>query len=216
MKNRFDAVFFDFDYTLADSSEGVVECMSYALDRMGFPVVSEDVIRRTIGLSLKETFRILTGNGDPISVAEFIDIYIGKADEVVLDKTYMFDGVRYILERLKSSGITIGIVSTKFRYRIKDVLRRDGLLDYFDVIVGGEDVPEHKPNPEGLNLAVSRLGISKERVLFVGDSVTDAETARNAGVSFVAVLTGVTPKIDFAEFTPLAIVDDLSELAGVI
>lgn len=61
-----------------------------------------------------------------------------------------------------------------------------------DEIVGGEDVNVFKPDPTGLNLMINRLGVSKEDVLYVGDSYIDAETAKNAGVDFAGVLTGST------------------------
>ncbi len=209
-------MFFDFDYTLADSSEGIVECMSYALDSMGFPPVSGKAIKRTIGLSLSDTYRLLTGSDDPVSAAEFVDVFVGKADEIILDRTRIFDGVEDVLINLRDKGLSLGIISTKFRYRIEDVLRREGLIEYFDVIIGGEDVAEHKPSPEGLNAALSQLGVSKDRALYIGDSVTDAETARNAGVSFAAVLTGVTLEADFEKFAPVAVTDDLNELFGIL
>jgi len=69
-------------------------------------------------------------------------------------------------------------------------IKKGQTLQYFDVIVGGEDVAAHKPDPEGLLKAISMVGCQKEEVLFVGDSTVDARTAKNAGVDFVAVLTG--------------------------
>ncbi|MCP4229777.1 MAG: HAD-IA family hydrolase [bacterium] len=213
--SRFNALIFDFDYTLADSSEAVVECMKYALNNLGLRLPSDEDIKRTIGMSLGKTFEILSGKNDEVMLDGFIRLFKEKADEVALDKTYILDGVESVIIALKRRDIPLGIVSTKYRYRIKNVLRRDDLLDHFDVIVGGEDVAEHKPNPDGLNAAISRLKVNKENVLYIGDSVTDAETARNAGITFAAVLTGVTPKTDFAEYAPIAIVDGLCELLRI-
>jgi len=73
------------------------------------------------------------------------------------------------------------------------VFRRENLLRFFQVIVGGEDVSAHKPDPQGLLAAVDRLGSRHAATLYVGDSVTDAETAKRAAVPFVAVLSGATP-----------------------
>ena len=213
--NHFDAIVFDFDYTLADSSEAVVESIKYAFDNLGLCIPTDDEIKRTIGVSMGKTFEILSGKNDEVMIDGFIRFFKEKADEVALDKTYILDGVEDVLDKLKGNGLTLGIVSTKYRYRIVDVLSRDGLSDYFDIIIGGEDVAEHKPNPEGLNAAISRLGINKEKVLYVGDSITDAETARNAGVSFAAVLTGVTPETDFTEYATLTILQDLNGLLKI-
>jgi phosphoglycolate phosphatase len=108
--------------------------------------------------------------------------------------------------------MAIGIVSTKFRRRIEEILGREDLLEPFDVIVGGEDVSRHKPDPEGLLAAIERLGGSPSGSLYVGDSVTDAETARRAGVPFAAVLNGVTPREAFKDYPVYKILDNLGEL----
>ena len=70
----------------------------------------------------------------------------------------------------------------------------------------------HKPDPEGLLAAIERLGGSPSGSLYVGDSVTDAETARRAGVPFAAVLNGVTPREAFKDYPAYRILDDLDEL----
>ncbi len=214
--SRYDAILFDFDYTLADSSEGVIECMQYALKRMGYPPVKPEHIKRTIGMSLLRAFRVLTGSNSQELAEEFVGIFVMKADQVVLGKTHIFDGVADTVRTLIDIGLLTGIVSTKFRYRIEDVLRRDGLSALFGVIVGGEDVLKHKPNPEGIFAAISKIGAGKDKTLYVGDSLTDAETAQNAGIGFIAVLTGVTPRTDFSDFAPRAIIDDLNALPDII
>ena len=89
---------------------------------------------------------------------------------------------------MKDAGAYIGIISTKYRYRIKELLDQHLPSDYFNIIIGGEDVLEAKPSPEGLLLAIKQLDIPKEEVLYIGDSTIDAETAEAAGVDFAGVL----------------------------
>ena len=84
------------------------------------------------------------------------------------------------------------------------------------MVVGGEDVSAHKPDPEGLLLAAARLGRDPSEILYVGDSVTDAETARRAAVCFAAVLSGVTPAAAFAEYGPCAVLDSLPQLPPLV
>ncbi len=115
-----------------------------------------------------------------------------------------------------AGGISLAIVSTKFRYRIEQVLLRDGLDHAFEVIVGGEDVAAHKPDPSGLIVALGRLGRTPAEVLYVGDSAVDAETTKRAGVPFVAVLSGVTPREAFAPYRPHAIIEDLALLPALV
>ena len=128
----------------------------------------------------------------------------------------LFDSVAPVVEALLAGGVSLGIVSTKFRYRIEAVLEREGLGHAFAIIIGGEDVVAHKPDPMGLVAAVARLGRSLAETLFVGDSAVDAETTRRAGVPFVAVLTGVTSRAAFVPYRPVAVIDDLSSLPALV
>ena len=97
-----------------------------------------------------------------------------------------------------------------------DGLEREKMCGYFDVIVGGEDVANHKPHPEGALKAVAALGAAASEVLYVGDSVVDAETARRAQLPFVAVLTGVTPRHAFTSYRPVAVVESLTAVPGLV
>ena len=115
-----------------------------------------------------------------------------------------------------SGQVALGIVSTKFRRRIAEILQRESLVESFEVVVGGEDVVDHKPNPEGLLFAIQQLGCSRSKVLYVGDSTTDAETARRACVPFAAVLSGVTTAEEFGDYRPETIMHNLGELPGLL
>ena len=207
---------FDFDYTLADSSGGVIECFNYACERLGFPRASEDAIKETIGMSLQDAWGRLAGHEHDDKIDEFAALYKKRADEVVADLTFVYDEVPEILEYLRGKKVSLGIVSTKFRYRIETILKREGLLERFDVIVGGEDVSRLKPDPEGVLAAIGRLNGRKASTLYVGDSVIDAETARRAGVPFVAVLSGVTTREAFSDYKVHAFLKNLSELFQIV
>ena len=210
------SVIFDFDYTLADSSEGVIECANYALRRLGLPEATDDAIRHTIGLSLPNTLTALAGDENAGHGEEFQRLFIERADVVLHDLIVIYEFVPSMVDILLKNGIRLGIVSSKFRRRIERVLRRDGLKGRFEVIVGGEDVEELKPNPTGLLRAVRRLETSKKRCMYVGDSITDAETARRAGVRFVAALSGVTEREEFAEYEPVMVLGSAGELPAML
>jgi phosphoglycolate phosphatase len=216
MFQNVKAVIFDFDYTLADSSKGIIACANFALTGMGSPPASEESIRRTIGLSLTATYEALTGDSRHQQAAEFSELFIRHASEVMVRETILFDTVRPAVAVLKKRGLRLGIVSTKFRYRIEQILDRDGLGTCFDAIVGGEDVTAHKPDPAGLLAALDHLRCAREEALYVGDTIIDAETSRRAQVAFVAVLSGVTPKEAFQGLGVQSIVDSLSHLPDML
>jgi phosphoglycolate phosphatase len=196
-----EAVILDFDYTLVDSSRGVIACIGYALAEMGLPPVSDVDACRTIGLSLPETLRVLTGEAGPQRGAVFEALFIARAEEVMTERTVL-------------------LPATKYRRRIREILAREGLTGAFDVVIGGEDVSRTKPHPEGLNRALQALGdgqsFPRERALYVGDSLTDARAAERAGLRFAAVLTGTTLRAAFAPYAPWQVLDDLSELPRLL
>jgi len=212
----YRAVVFDFDYTLADSSPGVIECFNHALRQMGLAEGTPEAIRTMIGISLSETFERLAGKQNRPRFEEFQHNFVARADQVMLQGIQFFDPVRPAVDTLLAAGVVLGIVSTKFRYRIEAALCRDGLEQAFGVVVGAEDVTAFKPDPMGLVAAIDRLASTPEETLFVGDSVVDAETAERAGVPFVAVLSGVTPRKAFAVYRPRAVIDDLSFLPALV
>lgn len=209
---NLQAVIFDFDYTLADSSQGALECINFALDEMGLDQVSAEAACRTIGLSLNQTFLTLAEHHDPRRCDEFYRLFVQRAEEVMTNLTVLYELVPVTIEALRGRGLRLGIVSTKYRRRINEILEREALLHGFQVVVGGEDVEQHKPHPQGLLHAIEKLECSPTSVVYVGDSVVDAELAKRAGVPLIVVLSGVTPKGHFDSYEPIAVLQNISEL----
>ena len=209
------AVLFDFDFTLGDSADAIVHCSRAAFADMGLEPAEPRAIRRTIGLTLQDSFRVLTGDeerGD-----EYTRRYVGHADQVMTAMTTVYPPAATVLATMRARGVATAIVSTKYRYRIESILAHVGLAGAVDVIVGGEDVSRHKPDPEGLRRALDGLGIEGVRALYVGDHPVDGHAAARAGVRFVRVLTGE----DFGDepwagIEPLATVAHVGELPAVL
>lgn len=201
------AVIFDFDFTLADSSNPISKCVNFGLRALGLPEASIDTVGRTIGMSLEETLVALTDEGQRRHSEKFQELFVERADEIMIDGTHVFKGLSYVLDRLKCHGLKLGIVSTKYRYRIDAILERAGLGPYFNTIIGGEDVELYKPEPEGLLMALERLEVSADETVYVGDSVTDARAALAANIGFVAVLSGRTTRQEFDKYPKVALFD---------
>ena len=209
-------VVFDFDYTLADSSEGIISSINYALSKLGLPEADGDDIRQTIGLTMEEALVTLAGESKRRLAPEFFRLFLERADEVMADATSLYEFVPDVVEALDGANIAVGIVSQKFRRMIEFALKRDGLDGRFGAIVGSDDLPNLKPDPSGLFTVIDRLGCRPSESLYVGDTVTDAETARRANVPFVAALSGVTPREGFDGLPVLCVIRDASEIMGVL
>lgn len=203
---------FDFDYTLADSSRGIVMCFRNVLERHQHTGITDDEIKRTIGKTLQESFSILTGITDADTLEAYKKEYVKEADVHMTVNTFLFPETEEVLTRLKTCGAKIGIISTKYRYRIMELLSKKLPSNFLDIIVGGEDVKEPKPSPEGVLLAIKELGCNKEEVLYIGDSIVDAETAQAAQVDFAGVLHGATTGEELSAYSHVEIMKSLSEL----
>jgi len=210
------AVIFDFDFTLGDSSEAVVVCMNKALGELGLGPVAPEEIRRTIGLTLEVACEALTGVGDPEVHATFKKLFVRAADDVMVARTRLLDGVLPALDSLRKGGVGLGIVTTKFRYRVEEILDHFGERHRFETIVGGDDVAVHKPDPEGLILALEGLEVSSGESLYVGDHVVDAAAAQGAGMPFLGVLTGTTKKEEFGVFPGVGVLQGVRDLPSFL
>lgn len=208
----YKIVIFDFDYTLGDSTDGIVASANYALDKLGYTQYSVEEIKKTIGLSLPASYEMLTKDTDEDNKKIYTDNFIEKANEVMTASTIVYPYADRLLRELANKGIRVGIVTTKYRYRIDAILEKFDLTEYVELIIGGDDVKKHKPDPEGLLYAVERFGVKKSEVLYVGDSFVDAKTAEGAEVDFAAVLTGTTSKEEFMKYKNIGIFNNVSEI----
>ncbi|GFH99898.1 pyrophosphatase PpaX [Bacteroidaceae bacterium] len=209
---KYTTYLFDFDYTLADSSRGIVICFRNVLERHGHTGISDEAIKRTIGKTLEDSFSILSGITAPETLAAYKKEYIKEADTYMTANTFLFPETESVLKALKSQGVKIGIISTKFRYRIREMVDQHFPEDFFDIIIGGEDVKKAKPNPQGIKKALRQMHRQRNETLYIGDSTVDAETAQLAKVDFAGVLNGMTTRDELAAYPHRQILDNLSLL----
>ena len=209
---NYNTYLFDFDYTLADSSRGIVKCFRIVLTRHQYLTVTDEAIKRTIGKTLEESFSILTGITDPAQLEAFRQEYRLEADVHMNANTRLSPDTLSTLKALKAQGARIGIISTKYRFRILSFLDDYLPEDFLDIVVGGEDVKAAKPSPEGVFFALEHLGSTPQETLYIGDSTVDAETARNAGVDFAGVLNGMTTADELRVYPHRMIMENLGKL----
>ena len=163
--SSFRAVVFDFDFTLADASAGIIPAVNGALVDIGQRELPEEQVRTIIGLSLPEVLRVLTGITAPQELVDrFGARFIARADGLEHNASgpgalsHVLPGVALALATLRAAGLRTAIASTKGRDRIAELLKIHGLHNMFDALVGSEDVPEGrlKPEPDALQEAARR------------------------------------------------------------
>lgn len=217
---KYQGVFFDFDYTLGDSTPAIAEGYRLGFAALGLDPPTMEQVRHTVGLTLEDGYSFITGDRDPERQETFFHTFqhsVGvKADgpgrTLMIEGTTLFSGAAELLQALKGAGMHTAIVSTKPGDTIRSIFEHQGYLDLLDLVVGGDEVRHSKPHPEGLRMALERLGLGAEQVLFCGDTVIDAATAQAGGCQFCAVLNGTTGAPAFERFPYVHIAEDLDDL----
>ncbi|MBD3361251.1 HAD-IA family hydrolase [Candidatus Woesearchaeota archaeon] len=120
-------------------------------------------------------------------------------------------GITEIIAKL-SKKYTLAIVSTNHKEIIEHQLEDYGLLKFFKVIIGNGDVFKIKPNPEALLKCLKKLKLSHKEVIYIGDMVSDVETARNANIRIISVTWGWSSKEELKKSKPDLIIDNPKEL----
>ncbi len=212
----YSGYLFDFDYTLGDATIGIADSVNFALEQMRQPVCRIEDIRKTIGMHLSDTYTYLTNDNTETNKTRFTQLFKQRADVVMLENTLLFTDTEAVLSALKSFHAKTAIVTTKYHYRITQILDKYNIAHLIDVVVGGEDTVHSKPHPEPVEKALNQLNEKPQNCLFIGDSIIDAETAFNAKLDFIAVTTGTTPKEAFNKFPKIGVVPCLCDLFKLI
>lgn len=217
---KYKGLIFDFDYTLGDSTDGIVICINYALECLGYEPADRETVRKTIGLHLEEVYRVLVSRqGKTLKFteeSEFARLFMEKADQVMTESSSFFPGALALAREWKRRGYKLAIVTTKYHHRIEAILQKYQESGLFDVIVGGDEVKYPKPDPQGIFHVLGEWDLSKEEVLYVGDSLVDARTAQAAGVDFAGVTTGTTAKEEMDDYPHVGVFAGLEELNKIV
>ena len=208
MTKPITTLLFDFDGTLLDTNELIIQTFLSVLGHHYPGRFSREDTLHFIGPSLKQTFDAI----DPGRTEELIEEYrkLNKImhDELVSD----YDGVPETLRLLKARGLKMAIVSTKRRETILHGLNLMGITDVFDAIIGLDQVNNPKPDPEPLELALELLGSTPEEALMIGDNSHDIDGGKNAGVRTAGVAWSVKGEAFLASLEPDFMLQHISDL----
>lgn len=187
---RFDAVIFDLDGTLLDTSPGIRRCADEVAATLGFPVCRDDkLFELFIGPPLAEGFSKVYGLEEPLleqAKWKYIELY-GKLECFKLYDYY--PGLVEIVQRLASEGILLGVATLKNEDSAEKMISTSLYRDAFSSIHGSDD-QESLSKSDIINLCIKDFGISPSRVLMVGDSPGDAHGAAESGTAFLGVEWG--------------------------
>jgi phosphoglycolate phosphatase len=207
---------FDFDGTLVDSAPGIVDVMRDVIAEYKLPPMILDEWQNLVGVPLMRQMEIIFPDKSEEYWLELATRYRAIYDTQAIEICPLFPFLIEMLERLKKEQIQITIASSKRRHLISTVLDHHNLSHFFTLVVGAQDVANHKPHPESVLQTLEKLGIAAKDAVVIGDSTYDLDMARNAGVDAIGVTTGIHTAEVLATSEPTHIVKGLHEVLPII
>ncbi len=206
-------VIFDLDGTLIDSYQAIYMGFHHVYTQLNLPPLSFAEVKKVVGRGLNHTFRELLGED---LVPRALTLFREKYEEVFREHTKILPDVPEVLEALHNWKILMAVATNKLGRFSRAIFEHFHLLNYFTAIIGDGDVSQNKPDPEMIYLALDKMGLRKEEAIFVGDSVIDIETAKNAGIRIMAIPSGNTSREDLEKAQPTVLLNRLVDLLGYV
>ncbi len=193
-------ILFDLDGTLIDSTDAIVSSFFNVYDKFGFQKPSTDDITKYIGHTLEDMFLNLGVEKRYIDecVKEYKKFYRQRS----LSMTKLLPKAQEAIE-LAHTFARLGIVTTKTGRYSKELLEHLRVMNYFEVLVGREDVEHPKPHKEPIEKALRQMSASKNGSWMIGDTVLDLLSAQNASINSIAVLSGYGKKEELQKYTSI-------------
>jgi phosphoglycolate phosphatase len=180
-------ILFDLDGTLIDSTEAILESFGVAFKTFDMEIPDNTLIKAEIGHPLDHMFATLGVEKE--KVWDYVHAYKMHYREISCAKTVLLPDAREAVE-LASRHATLGVVTTKTAKYSIELLEHMGLMDYFEVLIGREDVTFPKPHPEPIKKALAKLPTVTDDIWMIGDTCMDMLCAKDANVGGVGVTCG--------------------------
>ncbi len=202
MKQKF-TILFDLDGTLVDTAPDLMLAHNHVMKEFGYPTKSTEEIRNLVGQGAgallgrsiwgqakKEFGKVQDDKIKKEMVNKFIDFY-GK--NIVKEST-LIKGVKEFLIWAKRKDIVMAVCTNKQEYLAIDLLKKIGIYDFFEYVAGHNTFDYSKPDPRHLTSVVEILEGDLNKTLMIGDSETDANAAKEAGIPLILLEDGYTEK----------------------
>jgi phosphoglycolate phosphatase len=198
---RKKLIIFDIDGTLIHSREDLANAINLMLNDYGIEQLPLKEITGFIGNGAKALVKRSLGE-HIIDIDEALACYQKHYSEHIVEKTFLYSGVRDGIKKMVDAGCTLAVVTNKPEIATKKILNILGVDVCFKYILGGGGDFPLKPEPDNLLYLLSDTGIEKSKTVMVGDHYTDLEVGRRAGVERVLVEYGFgDPKDETPDYT---------------
>ncbi len=180
---KFKGIIFDIDGTLTSTNELIFASFNHVTEKYLGRNFTPDEIVRLFGPTEDQILQGMCGVNFEIAKKEYYDFYDNNHHMADL-----YPGIKDLLLELKRKNILLSIYTGKGRKAAIITLKKLEVYDYFNMIITGDDVIEHKPSAEGITKFLEHFSLMKDEVLMVGDSPVDIKAAKSAGVQIASVV----------------------------
>ena len=215
MKNSFDLIIFDWDGTLVNSIDWIVQCLQDAAQACGCDIPETQAVKNIIGLSIERAMDELFPEIDESIQEQLIAHYSQQFFSKKISQNDLFAGVYEMLVQFKQSGYLLAVATGKKSTGLAKAMNGTGLVDFF-CTTRSADQTASKPNPLMIDEIVEEMNVSKDRTLMVGDSVHDLQMAINANVAAIGVACGAHSDEVLRQYNPKMCLEHTSELLTII
>lgn len=211
-------VIFDLDGTLLNTIADLAHSTNHALNKLGYPTHEIEKYNFMVGNGIDKLFERALPEGEKSKEnvlrvrKEFVPYY----DVHNADDSRPYSGIPELLAYLQTSGIQIAVASNKYQAATQKLIDHYFPEIHFIAVFGQREGIKVKPDPTVVFDILEIAKVTKEEVLYVGDSGVDMQTAANAGVTGCGVTWGFRPRAELEEFSPQYIVDTAEEIKRLI
>ena len=202
MKQIF-TILFDLDGTLVDTAPDLMRAHNYVMKKFGYPTKSTEEIRNLVGQGAGAMLgRSIWGQAkkefgkvqNEKIKKEMIDAFVDYYGKNIINESTLINGVKEFLKWCKEKNISMAVCTNKQEHLAIDLLKKIGIYDYFEYVAGSNTFDYCKPDPRHLTNVIEILGGEIKRSIMIGDSETDANAGKNAGIPVVLLEDGYTEK----------------------
>jgi len=202
MKQIF-TILFDLDGTLVDTAPDLMRAHNHVMKKFGYPTKSTEEIRNLVGQGAGAMLgRSIWGQAkkefgkvqNEKIKKEMIDAFLDYYGKNIINESTLINGVKEFLKWCKEKNISMAVCTNKQEHLAIDLLKKIGIYDYFEYVAGSNTFDYCKPDPRHLTNVIEILGGEIKRSIMIGDSETDANAGKNAGIPVVLLEDGYTEK----------------------
>ena len=210
-----ETIVFDLDGTLVDTAPDLTAALNAVLIRERLPTVPLEMVRHMVGRGARVLIEnALASHGisfNPNRTADLVHHFLDYYAANIAVTSRPFEGVEDQIHSLSRRGYKLGVCTNKPEALSLKLLAELGLKEYFPVVLGADSKPYRKPDPRHLTDTIAELGGASSNAVLVGDSDTDAKTARAANIPVILVSFGYTD-IPARELQADVVIDHFSSL----